>query len=36
MEITRSTPLTQFPGVGEARAKRLEKLRPAVLVPTGL
>ena len=26
MEITRSTPLTQFPGVGEARAKRLEKL----------
>ena len=26
MEITRDTPLTDFPGVGEARAKKLEKL----------
>ena len=26
MDITWNTPLTQFPGVGEARAKKLEKL----------
>ena len=26
MEITLSTPLTDFPGVGEVRAKKLEKL----------
>ena len=26
MDVTRSTPLTDFPGVGEARAKKLEKL----------
>ena len=26
MEITLNTPLTQFPGVGEVRAKKLEKL----------
>ena len=26
MEITRDTPLTDFPGVGEARARKLEKL----------
>ena len=26
MDVTRDTPLTQFPGVGEARAKKLEKL----------
>ncbi len=26
MEVTRNTPLTDFPGVGEARAKKLERL----------
>ena len=26
MDITLDTPLTQFPGVGEARSKKLEKL----------
>ena len=26
MSVTRDTPLTQLPGVGEARAKKLEKL----------
>ena len=26
MTVTRNTPLTDFPGVGEARAKKLEKL----------
>ena len=26
MEITLNTPLTDFPGVGEVRAKKLEKL----------
>ena len=26
MDITPGTPLTDFPGVGEARAKKLEKL----------
>ena len=26
MEITLNTPLTEFPGVGEVRAKKLEKL----------
>ena len=26
MAVTRDTPLTDFPGVGEARAKKLEKL----------
>ena len=26
MDATRETPLTDFPGVGEARAKKLEKL----------
>ena len=26
MDVTRNTPLTDFPGVGEARAKKLEKL----------
>ena len=26
MDVTRDTPLTSFPGVGEARAKKLEKL----------
>ncbi len=26
MSVTRDTPLTSFPGVGEARAKKLEKL----------
>ena len=26
MPVTHGTPLTDFPGVGEARAKKLEKL----------
>ena len=26
MSVTRNTPLTQFPGIGEARAGKLEKL----------
>ena len=26
MDVTRTTPLTSFPGVGEARARKLEKL----------